>query len=335
MSRRKDIDQLRGVAILLMVMVHSAATWAPADASTTNLLALIIAGLGGLAAPLFVTVGGWVTVQSKWTLRKALIRFTFLYVAQILVNLSAPQRFDTFSPGVLTLFALLYLTAPLWVRISKNIQATMFLGVGIFTLNQLLLSGHESLDWDDRTFVGGLFEHVKHLFLTGTYPLLPWILFSLFGASLNNFNPSRRTLLVLGSGGCSISAYFLYISIQEKISFAQPSGEAMLTFFPANTAFLIAALTGVLLIWAMLENMDSKIGIHHLGRLSLTLYVIHFIPLSVFSDMDLNLYSASIITLAYTLLWWPLSVMHQARVPKYSLENALRSMTEQRKEKGA
>ncbi len=109
----------------------------------------------------------------------------------------------------------------------------------------------------------------------------------------------------------------------------------MLTFFPANTAFLIAALTGVLLIWAMLENMDSKVGIHHLGRLSLTLYVIHFIPLSVFSDMDLNLYSASIITLAYTLLWWPLSVMHQARVPKYSLENALRSMTEQRKEKGA
>ncbi|RJU96479.1 MAG: DUF1624 domain-containing protein [Candidatus Poseidoniales archaeon] len=103
MSRRNDIDQLRGVAILLMVMVHSAATWAPSDASTTSILALIIGGLGGLAAPLFVTVGGWVTVQSKWTLRKALIRFAFLYVAQILVNLSAPQRFDTFSPGVLTL----------------------------------------------------------------------------------------------------------------------------------------------------------------------------------------------------------------------------------------
>ena len=330
MSRRKDIDQLRGVAILLMVMVHSAATWAPADASTTNLLALIIAGLGGLAAPLFVTVGGWVTVQSKWTLRKALIRFTFLYVAQILVNLSAPQRFDTFSPGVLTLFALLYLTAPLWVRISKNIQATMFIGFGIFILNQLLLSGHESLDWDDRTFVGGIFEHVKHLFLTGTYPLLPWILFSLFGASLNNFNPSRRTLLVLGSGGFSISAYFLYRSIQEKIPYAQPSGEAMLTFFPANTAFLIAALTGVLLIWAILENKNSKIGIHHLGRLSLTLYVVHFIPLSIFTNLNLGLSSASLLVLGYTLLWWPLSLVHQRLFPTRSLENMLRSMTQQR-----
>ena len=275
MSRRNDIDQLRGVAILLMVMVHSAATWAPSDASTTSILALIIGGLGGLAAPLFVTVGGWVTVQSKWTLRKALIRFAFLYVAQILVNLSAPQRFDTFSPGVLTLFALLYLTAPLWVRISQNIQATILVGVGILTLNHILLSGHEALDWDDRTFVGGLLEHIRHLFLTGTYPLLPWILFSLFGASLNNFKPSRRILLILGCGGFSISAYFLYESMQEKIPFAQPSGEAVLTFFPANTAFLIAALTGVLLIWAMLENMDSRIGIHHLGRLSLTLSLIH------------------------------------------------------------
>ena len=144
MSRRQDIDQLRGVAILLMVMVHSAATWAPSDASTTNVLALVIAGLGGLAAPLFVTVGGWVTVQSNWTLRKALIRFTFLYAAQIAVNISASQRFDLYSPGVLTLFALLYLTAPLWVRISQNLQLAVVVGISLLALNHSLLSFHEA-----------------------------------------------------------------------------------------------------------------------------------------------------------------------------------------------
>ena len=330
MSRRNDIDQLRGVAILLMVMVHSAATWAPSDASTTSILALIIGGLGGLAAPLFVTVGGWVTVQSKWTLRKALIRFVFLYAAQILVNISAPQLFDPFSPGVLTLFAVLYLTAPLWVRVSENIQMTIFVGMGILALNHSLISAHEAMNWDDRTYVGGVLEHVKHLLLTGTYPLLPWILFSLFGASLNNFKPSRRILLILGSGGFSISAYFLYESMQERIPFAQPSGEAMLTFFPANTAFLIAALTGVLLIWAILENKDSKVGLHHLGRLSLTLYVVHFIPLSIFANANLGLSSASVLVLAYTLLWWPISLVHQKRFPRHSLESILRSMTQQR-----
>ncbi len=335
MNRRKDIDQLRGIAILLMVMVHSAATWAPTDASTTSILALVIAGLGGLAAPLFVTVGGWVTAQSSWTLRKALIRFVFLYAAQIAVNICAPQLFDPFSPGVLTLFALLYLTAPLWVRISENLQATMFFGFIILALNYGLLSIHDTLNWDDRTYVGGIREHVEHLFLTGTYPFLPWILFSLFGASLNNTKPSRRTLFSLGFGGIAVSVYFLYKSVQENIPFAQPSGEAMLTFFPANTAFLIAALTGVLLIWAMLENRSSRIGLHHLGRLSLSLYVLHFVPLSVFTDSDLNLYSASAATICFTLLWWPLCVAHQAKAQRYSLENAMRSLCQQREEEGA
>ena len=335
MSRRQDIDQLRGVAILLMVMVHSAATWAPSDASTTNVLALVIAGLGGLAAPLFVTVGGWVTVQSNWTLRKALIRFIFLYAAQIAVNISASQRFDLYSPGVLTLFALLYLTAPLWVRISENLQLTIVFAISLLALNHSLLSYHEALTWDERTYVGGILEHIKHLLLTGTYPFLPWVLFSIIGASLNNHKPSQRTLLALGTGGVLVSAYFLYRSVQDEIPFAQPVGEAMLTFFPANSAFLIAAFSGVLLIWTMLENRQSTIGLHHLGRLSLTLYVLHFIPLSVFTNMDLNLYSASIITLGYTLLWWPLSVIHQARIPKYSLENAMRNMTHQREEEGA
>ena len=141
--------------------------------------------------------------------------------------------------------------------------------------------------------------------------------------------------MALGTGGVLVSAYFLYRSVQDEIPFAQPVGEAMLTFFPANSAFLIAAFSGVLLIWTMLENRQSTIGLHHLGRLSLTLYVLHFIPLSVFTNMDLNLYSASIITLGYTLLWWPLSVIHQARIPKYSLENAMRNMTHQREEEGA
>jgi len=120
MQRRQDIDQIRGLAILLMIMVHGAATWAPLNASTTSLLAIVVASLGGLVAPLFVTVGGWVTVQSAWTIRKAFIRFTFLMMAQFLVNITAPHLFDPFTPGVLSLFAILYLLAPLWIRIARK-----------------------------------------------------------------------------------------------------------------------------------------------------------------------------------------------------------------------
>ena len=118
--------------------------------------------------------------------------------------------------------------------------------------------------------------------------------------------------------------------MQEGIPFAQPSGEAILTFFPANTAFLIAALTGVILIWTILEKKDSKIGLHHLGRLSLTLYVVHFIPLSIFANVNVGLSSASVMVLVYTLLWWPLSLFHQKRFPKQSLESILQNITQQR-----
>ena len=54
--RYGQIDSLRGLAVLLMVMVHAAATWNPYREPQTSVLAYTIAGLGGLAAPLFVTI---------------------------------------------------------------------------------------------------------------------------------------------------------------------------------------------------------------------------------------------------------------------------------------
>ena len=166
MSRRQDIDQIRGLAILLMIMVHAAATWAPADASTTSLLALIVASLGGLAAPLFVTVGGWVTVQSTWTLRKAMIRFVFLMIAQFLVNITASHLFDPFTPGVLSLFAILYLLAPIWIRIARNSIAFGAILVLIGIINTVFSPGDSSLSWDDRTEAITIIQFLSHLLVT-------------------------------------------------------------------------------------------------------------------------------------------------------------------------
>ena len=51
-NRISHIDSLRGLAVLLMVMVHAAATWNPLQGDQSSLLAYTISGLGGLAAPL-------------------------------------------------------------------------------------------------------------------------------------------------------------------------------------------------------------------------------------------------------------------------------------------
>ena len=333
MSRRQDIDQIRGLAILLMIMVHAAATWAPADASTTSLLALVVAGLGGLAAPLFVTVGGWVTIQSTWTIRKALIRFIFLIIAQFLVNITASHLFDPFTPGVLSLFAILYLLAPLWVRIARNSVAfgTTLALIGI--INSVLSPGDASLSWDDRIETSGINQFLSHMLVTGTYPLFPWIFFSILGAGINVHTPSIRRLGLVSISGMLLCTMFLYESVQTGIPFAQPRGEAILTFFPANTPFLIGACTGVLIIWLLLENRQPFRGLHHLGQLSLTLYLVHFIPIYMGSNLILAWSSAVPVVIVFTIVWWPLSVFWRTWFPTYSLEYALRQMSRHEEER--
>ena len=333
MSRRQDIDQIRGLAILLMIMVHAAATWAPADASTTSLLALVVASLGGLAAPLFVTVGGWVTVQSSWTLRKALIRFVFLMIAQFLVNVTASHLFDPFTPGVLSLFAILYLLAPIWIRISRNniaFGATLVL-IGI--INTVFSPGDSSLSWNDRIEAVTIIQFLSHLLVTGTYPLFPWMFFSILGAGINIHAPTIRRLGVIIVSGLTLCTLFLYESMQKDIPFAQPRGEAMLTFFPANTPFLVGACTGVLIIWLLLENRLPLRGLHQLGQLSLTLYLVHFIPIYLGSGVVLAWSSAVPVVIVFTLVWWPLSVFWRTRFPTYSLEYALRQMSRHEEER--
>lgn len=333
MSRRQDIDQIRGLAILLMIMVHAAATWAPADASTTSLLALIVASLGGLAAPLFVTVGGWVTVQSTWTLRKAMIRFVFLMIAQFLVNITASHLFDPFTPGVLSLFAILYLLAPIWIRISRNSIAFGATLVLIGIINTAFSPGDSSLSWNDRIEAVTIIQFFSHLLVTGTYPLFPWMFFSILGAGINIHAPTIRRLGVVIGLGLLLCILFLYESMQKDIPFAQPRGEAILTFFPANTPFLVGACTGVLIIWLLLENRLPLRGLHQLGQLSLTLYLVHFIPIYLGSDVVLAWSSAVPVVIVFTLVWWPLSVFWRTRFPTYSLEYALRQMSRHEEER--
>ena len=333
MSRRQDIDQIRGLAILLMIMVHGAATWAPSNASTTSFLAIVVASLGGLAAPLFVTVGGWVTVQSAWTIRKAFIRFTFLMMAQFLVNITAPHLFDPFTPGVLSLFAILYLLAPLWIRIARNSIACGTTLVLIGVINTVLSPGDATLSWNDRIEVSGINQIVSHLLVTGTYPLFPWMFFSILGAGINIHAPTIRKLGLLIVSGLLICTLFLYESIQTGIPFAQPRGEAILTFFPANTPFLIGACTGVLILWLLLENRQPLRGLDHLGQLSLTLYLVHFIPIYLGSNVVLAWSTAVPVVIVFTLVWWPLSVFWRTRFPTCSLEYVLRQISRHEEER--
>ena len=90
-ERKLYIDVLRSIAILFMIEVHTSAQLAPSNIAKDSFLAIIVASIGGLAAPLFVTISGWGTQFSlnkkrfkseseNSILKWVIIRFSFLMI---------------------------------------------------------------------------------------------------------------------------------------------------------------------------------------------------------------------------------------------------------------
>ncbi len=313
--RYREIDSLRGLAVLLMVMVHAAAIWSPTQSSDTSSLSYIVAGLGGLAAPLFITIFGWGLIKSRSSNRANIIKAIILLILQILVNLSSPQLYQPFSPGILSLFALLIILKPLIVKITTN--RTIFL---LFWLSILLFYGVNSMlfniqgenNWNFRTNTENLSTVISHLILTGTYPVLPWICYAVVGAFLGSSIteggktlPRNSTTLLIMIGMC----YCLFTLIRSNIDgsiWAHPTQGGELNFFPVNIGFIIASMTGVFIFWLIIQEFRITI-FEGCGRLSLTIYVIHFIPLSIMSNLenekDWTVMEASQAVVLFTTTW--------------------------------
>jgi len=313
--RYREIDSLRGLAVLLMVMVHAAAIWSPTQSSDTSSLSYIVAGLGGLAAPLFITIFGWGLIKSRSSNRANIIKAIILLILQILVNLSSPHLYQPFSPGILSLFALLIMLKPLIVKITTNRTIFLLFWLSIllfYGVNSMLFSIQGENNWDFRTNTENLSTVISHLILTGTYPVLPWICYAVVGAFLGSSIteggktlPRNSTTLLIMIGMC----YCLFTLIRSNIDgsiWAHPTQGGELNFFPVNIGFIIASMTGVFIFWLIIQEFRITI-FEGCGRLSLTIYVIHFIPLSIMSNLenekDWTVMEASQAVVLFTTTW--------------------------------
>ena len=316
LARFREIDSLRGLAVLLMVMVHAAATWNPHNSAQSTWIAYLVAGLGGLAAPLFVTIFGWGLVRSKSTTNGNIIKATILLLLQLLVNLFSPHLFEPLTPGILSLFALLILIKPLIVNMANNNISFLVFSISIlliYVLSSLIYNIQGTNDWDFRVSTNNLTILVSHLFLTGTYPLFPWITFAVVGAFLGSSiteggktlprNNTTLLLIIIGMSYCLVS---LILANEEGSIWAHPTKGAYLNFFPANIGFMIGSMTGVLIFWLIIQELQISV-FEYCGRLSLTIYVLHFIPLTLFSNIENERYwsvmEASLAVVIYTTAW--------------------------------
>ena len=336
-ERLVHIDGLRGLAVLLMVMVHAAATWAPSSPADPTLLSYMVSGLGGLAAPLFVALLGWGAFQRLRTWAERWRQATFLFGCQLAVNLSAPHLFDPFTPGILSLMGLLVLTQPWWGYQWNNLTPSA--NMALFTVQLLLLMTllepfQAPSEWDIRVSTPSLEVFASHLLLTGTYPLIPWVFFASFGATMATHQRGSATTPVLAktfTAGLFMSLILLLYALRTNRTWALPTGDALLTFFPANIPFLVAALTGVALLWLLSSTKEVFRGLSALGQVSLTVYVAHFLPFVWLYQLDDRLgwsvTASTLATAAYTAAWVVLGTLWHLHARRWSLESLLRRWT--------
>ncbi len=314
--RFREIDSLRGLAVLLMVMVHAAATWNPFQSTQTSILAYLTAGLGGLAAPLFVTIFGWGIIRSKSSTRDNLIKASILILLQLVVNLCSPHLYDPFTPGILSLFALLILVKPLILLVSSKRSRMIFFGVFIvliYLINNFIINIQGNNDWNARITADSLSTVLWQMLVSGTYPLFPWICYAVVGAFLGRSLkegektlPRNSTTFLLTLIGICYCLITMIMSNTDGTVWAHPTRGYYLTFFPANTGFIIASLTGVFIFWLLFQEFNILV-FESSGKLSLTIYVIHFIPLTMLSNLenerDWTVMEASQAVVLFTTTW--------------------------------
>lgn len=334
--RIPHIDSLRGTAVLLMVMVHAAATWNPFSQVQTSPLAYVISGLGGLAAPLFVTLFGWGVVRTHTSLSSRVVQCLFFFVAQIAVNLTSPHLFHTFTPGILSLMGVLTLLVPATYSAFEKHDIRVFSFFFAFTIViQLLFSDIQGTGvWEDRTADNTLGIIISNLLFTGTYPVFPWFVFAFFGAMISrqktasgrslNLNTSTGMWIVFGLTYCTLT---LVYSQMNQTLWAHPTEDALLTFFPANPSFLVAGITGVMLLWIAVQRFKFSF-LASTGKMSLTIYLLHFMPLTLMRDYEVThqwgLQISSVAVLLYTVIWVPVAGLWLYRWPKANVESLLR-----------
>ena len=226
--RLNHIDQMKAIAVLCMVEVHTSAILPPEGITIGHPAAFVAAAFGGMAAPLFVTLSGWGIHRGAqrrfdegfnnsawidWVLPRVVLLTMCQFLVNILLNVERGGRFEWQTPGVLTLLAIAALLAPLLSKLSTANRGVLMALLMVTPLALGGLAGPE-LGWFERVDSIGLVEWFERLILNGTYPVLPWLAFVLLGSlisDLENTPKQRDSMIVLGfaitTGTIAYSAY--------------------------------------------------------------------------------------------------------------------------------
>lgn len=298
------LDALRGVAVVLMMEQHLGVWLWAADPHRSPIaqapLLMALNGLGGLAAPTFITLAGAGTAllsrpraaQLDATLvRRGLCVLGFGY----LLNYLTPSWFSGGSWFVLHLMGLGIATTPLWRRLPTAAllagQAALLLAAPLvqhWLATPAVLFNDRMRDLD---LPGGA---LRIAFAEGQFPIVPWLGLFLGGIAVGRWlRDGRRDLLArmcatLLACGLLLGALGLLSHRVPALEFLRAAPwwrvvQLRLGFYPGNPSILLLLQSGTLLLslGALALERRGKLTaggpLVGLGRASLTLLLVHVV----------------------------------------------------------
>nr|WP_263429254.1 DUF1624 domain-containing protein [Nannocystis pusilla] len=292
-----SLDALRGLAVVLMMEQHMAVWLWRSEPGVSPIaqapVLMALNGLGGLAAPTFITLAGAGTTllaRARPTgvdailVRRGLIVMGFGW----LLNLLTPSWFSAGSWFVLHLMGLGMATAPLWRRLSDRAlligQALLLLAA---PLVQHWLRTPELLVNDRMRRLDLPGGPLRLAFAEGQFPIVPWLGLFLGGIVVGRWLQQGRTAPILRMAsvllvtGVALAAVALrtgpHVGVWDRLF------QIRLSFYPATPAIVLLLQSGtlLLLLGALALERRGRIGergwLVALGRASLTLLLVHVV----------------------------------------------------------
>lgn len=290
-QRWLSLDALRGLAVIFMILQH-VAYWMVRSGPADNWLVLSTGAVGGLAAPIFVTLAG-LGVTFMCRRHDACDRLLVLRGAMIvgfgyLMNFLTPHWFSMWSWYVLHLIGLAMMLAPLLRRMPDGWVLAFLIVVLVGTV--LIQNSLETPfrlfnnDMSAPSKPGGVF---RFILAEGFFPVFPWLAFFTAGMLAGRWlltGSAQRiwqlaavmiVLMAVCAGLYATGASFTRDPRWIRFFFLN------LTFYPALTPislFLIAISLLAVYLFSSLENRLSLQPSNFLvcmGRASLTFLIVH------------------------------------------------------------